>query len=60
MSEKSRSILVATSNPGKVAELRAMLGDDLRWLGLAEFGVMAEIPEDGATFAENACKKARG
>ena len=60
MSEKSRSILVATSNPGKIAEIRAMLGDDLRWLGLAELGAMAEIPEDGATFAENARKKALG
>ena len=60
MSEKSTSILVATSNPGKIAEIRAMLGDDLRWLGLAELGAMAEIPEDGATFAENARKKALG
>ena len=60
MSEKSRSILVATSNPGKIAEIRAMLGNDLRWLGLADFGAMAEIPEDGATFAENARKKALG
>jgi len=60
MSEKNRSILVATSNPGKIAEIQAMLGDDLRWLSLADFGAMAEIPEDGATFAENARKKALG
>jgi XTP/dITP diphosphohydrolase len=60
MAEKSRNILVATSNPGKIAEIRAMLGDDLRWLSLADFGEMAEIPEDGATFAENARKKALG
>ncbi len=60
VSEKSRRILVATTNAGKIAEIRAMLGDDLRWLGLAEFAAVAEIPEDGATFAENARKKALG
>jgi XTP/dITP diphosphohydrolase len=60
MSEESRRILVATTNPGKIAEIRVMLGNDPRWLGLAEFGAMAEIPEDGATFAENARKKALG
>ncbi len=60
VSEKSRRILVATTNAGKIAEIRAMLGDDLRWLGLAEFAAVAEIAEDGATFAENARKKALG
>lgn len=60
VSEKSRRILVATTNAGKIAEIRAMLGDDLRWLGLGELGAVAEIPEDGATFAENARKKALG
>lgn len=60
MAEKNKSILVATSNPGKIAEIRAMLGDDLRWLSLADLGEMAEIREDGATFAENARKKALG
>jgi XTP/dITP diphosphohydrolase len=60
MSEESRKILVATTNPGKIAEIRAMLGDDWEWLGLAELGAMAEIREDGATFAENARKKALG
>jgi len=37
-----------------------MLGADLRWLGLADVGEIAEIAEDGATFAENARKKAFG
>jgi len=55
-----RRILVASSNPGKIAELRAMLGDDVEWVGLAEFPNVSEIKEDGATFAENARKKAVG
>lgn len=60
MPDENKKILVATTNPGKIAELRAMLGTDLRWLSLADLGAMPEIAEDGATFAENARKKAVG
>jgi XTP/dITP diphosphohydrolase len=59
MSEK-REILIATGNPGKIAEIGAMLDADVRWLGLADLPPMAEIEEDGKTFAENARKKAAG
>jgi XTP/dITP diphosphohydrolase len=58
-----RRILVATTNPGKVAEIRAMLGRPggrVQWVGLADFKEIVEIEEDGQTFAENACKKALG
>ncbi len=55
-----REILVASSNPGKVGELRAMLGGGIRWVGLADFPEIGEIEEDGETFAENARKKATG
>jgi XTP/dITP diphosphohydrolase len=55
-----RKILVATTNPGKIAELRAMLDLDIEWLGLSDFGDIDEIAEDGTTFAENARKKAAG
>jgi len=60
MFRKSREILVATTNPGKIAEIRAMLGDQTNWLSLADVGPVSEIAEDGATFAENARKKALG
>ncbi|MBN2314135.1 MAG: RdgB/HAM1 family non-canonical purine NTP pyrophosphatase [Sedimentisphaerales bacterium] len=60
MSDEKRKILVATTNPGKIAELRAMLSGDLQWLSLADFRDIPEIVEDGATFAENARKKALG
>jgi len=60
MSEEKRKILVATGNPGKIVEIRAMLDADVRWLGLADLPPMAEINEDGTTFAENARKKAVG
>ncbi|MDD5327924.1 MAG: XTP/dITP diphosphatase [Phycisphaerae bacterium] len=55
-----RKILVATTNPGKVAELRAMLDLDIEWAGLSDFPNIQEIDEDGKTFAENARKKALG
>ena len=55
-----KEILVATGNPGKIVEIRAMLDADVQWLGLADLPPMAEIEEDGTTFAENARKKAVG
>ena len=60
MSKMKRKILVATTNPGKIAEMRAMLAGDVHWLGLADVQEIAEIAEDGATFAANARKKALG
>jgi len=53
-----QTVLVATTNPGKVRELRAMLDARMRWKSLADFPELGEVQEDGATFAENARKKA--
>lgn len=53
-----RKILIASTNPGKAAELKAMLGADIKWLSLSDFDNLEEVVEDGETFAENACKKA--
>jgi len=55
-----RKILVASTNPGKLAELRACLDLDVEWVSLSGFGDISEIIEDGKTFAENARKKALG
>lgn len=55
-----RKILIATTNPGKAAELQAMLDLDIDWLTLADFPDVSDVKEDGATFIENACKKALG
>ena len=51
-------IVVATTNPGKISELEAMLGGDIEWLQLADFEGLDEVEEDGLTFEENAVKKA--
>ena len=53
-----RTILVATTNPGKVAELRALLGGDAEWVGLSAYPDAPQVEEDGQTFADNARKKA--
>ncbi len=56
----AKEILVATTNPGKVRELRALLGDTVEWKSLTDFPGIEEVKEDGTTFAENARKKAMG
>jgi len=55
-----KKILIATTNPGKIAELSAMLDADVSWVNLSDFKDVGEIREDGQTFAENARKKAIG
>jgi XTP/dITP diphosphohydrolase len=50
---------MATRNPGKIRELQALLQDlGITLLSLADFPHLPEIPEEGATFAENATAKA--
>lgn len=52
-------ILLATTNPAKVAELRQIMGEQLiEVIGLSESASTEEI-ETGSTFAENALLKAR-
>lgn len=54
-------LLLATRNPGKLRELRALLADlPLECLSLADVGVATDIPETGASLKENAILKARG
>ena len=50
---------MATRNPGKIREMQALLQDSgITLLSLADFPLLPEIPEEGATFAENAATKA--
>jgi XTP/dITP diphosphohydrolase len=55
------TVVLATSNVGKVAELRALLSDlPIQWLGIPDvLGDKLTIHEDGVTFEENATIKAR-
>lgn len=55
----SVSIVIATRNPGKTAEIRDLLQDfPIRIRNLEDFGPIPEVEEDGNTFEENAYKKA--
>ncbi|MDP4153858.1 MAG: XTP/dITP diphosphatase [Bacillota bacterium] len=55
------TIVAATSNKGKLRELRQLLsGLDITVLSMAEAGVSADIEETGTTFEENAMLKAEG
>jgi XTP/dITP diphosphohydrolase len=52
------SLLLATTNRGKIRELRRILGDQgIDVIGLGEWA--SEVEETGETFAENALLKAR-
>jgi len=53
-------LLVATTNPGKFAEVKSFLaGLPLRILSLKDLDHPPSVIEDGRTFEENALKKAR-
>jgi XTP/dITP diphosphohydrolase len=52
-------IILATSNPSKAAQIRAILtGLDCNILTLPEAGIVGDAVEDGSTLQENATKKA--
>ncbi|MBF5042790.1 RdgB/HAM1 family non-canonical purine NTP pyrophosphatase [Aggregicoccus sp. 17bor-14] len=52
-------VLFATTNAGKLRELRGLVGDALEVLGLADVAPIPEPSEDADTFEENAQLKAR-
>src|SRR5271168_5514848 len=55
-----RRLLIATTNPAKLAEYRLLLRDlELELVSLGEVGIADAPEESGATFAENALIKAR-
>jgi XTP/dITP diphosphohydrolase len=58
--DRYRRLLVATTNAGKLKEIREILKDaPIELLTLDDVGGIAEPEETGATFAENARLKAR-
>jgi XTP/dITP diphosphohydrolase len=55
-----RQLLVATTNPGKLREIRTlMFGVPLELVSLADIAPLSEPEETGTTFEENARLKAR-
>ena len=54
-----KRIVFATNNAHKLAEVKAVLGDDFELVTLKEVGITEDIPETGETLDENASIKAR-
>jgi len=53
-------VLIGTTNPAKIREHRALLGDlPIELVALDQVGTPPEVEENGLTFAENALIKAR-
>jgi XTP/dITP diphosphohydrolase len=52
------TLLIATRNTHKVAEIRAILGEQFQFLALNDFPNAPKVIEDATTFAGNATKKA--
>ncbi|MGM0787538.1 MAG: non-canonical purine NTP pyrophosphatase, partial [Thermodesulfobacteriota bacterium] len=56
--DERKTLVIATRNKGKTAEIRQMLSDyPVEIKDLNDFGPIPEIEEDGETFDENAYKK---
>lgn len=53
-----RKLLFATTNEGKLKELKALVGDDVEVLSLKDFPEVPVSPETGDTFEANAEQKA--
>jgi XTP/dITP diphosphohydrolase len=53
-----KTLVIATRNAHKVGEIRAILGDEFRYLSLNDFPEAPEVVEDAGTFVGNATKKA--
>lgn len=55
------TVIFATSNEGKMREVRAILADmPVRVLSMKEAGIKVDVEENGASFEENALIKASG
>lgn len=52
-----RTIVFATGNAHKLAEVQAVLGDDFRLVTAAQAGIAEDIPETGSTLEQNASQK---
>lgn len=54
-----QKLMICTGNPGKVAELIALLPTTLEVVSLAQTGLPVDLPETGDTLQDNALQKAR-
>lgn len=55
---RNTTIVFASANPNKIAEIRAMMPPDITLLGLSDINCLEEIPETSDTIEGNAIQKA--
>ncbi len=55
----SMVLVFATNNNHKIREIGDLLGDNIKILGLSDFDITGDIPEEAETLEENALFKAR-
>lgn len=55
----SREICFATNNENKLKEVNALVGSEIKILGLKDIGCNEELAEDGHTLEENSLQKAQ-
>ncbi|MBL7932024.1 MAG: RdgB/HAM1 family non-canonical purine NTP pyrophosphatase [Bacteroidia bacterium] len=55
----NRTLIFASSNPNKISEINALIGKSYNVIGLADIGLLEEIPEPGSTIKENSFLKAQ-
>ena len=61
MENHMNTVIFATSNEGKMKEVRAILADmPVRVLSMKEAGIKVDVDENGTSFEENALIKASG
>jgi XTP/dITP diphosphohydrolase len=54
-----KQLLIASTNPGKLHEIRALLEEmSLELVSPPQLGIQLQVIEDGETYAENAARKA--
>ncbi len=55
-----KKLLIATTNPGKLAEIKRFLADiPIELISLSDIGIKERVKETGTTFEENAILKAK-
>ncbi len=54
-----RTLVFATNNQHKLDEVQEMVGSNFKLKSLKDIGCVADIPETGITFEENASQKSR-
>lgn len=54
-----QKLVVASSNKGKIKEIKALLGKRYEIMSMSDLGINVEVEETGTTFEENAIIKAK-